>query len=84
VKIRTERIAWQEIDGELVLLDVVSSSYLTTNVSGTFLAELLREDRSRGELVAALAEKYEIDDATAGADTDAFLGSLEELELLER
>jgi hypothetical protein len=84
MKIKTDRIAWQEIDGELVLLDLVSSSYLTTNVSGAFLAGLLRDERSRDELVSALAIEYEIDSDTAGADTDVFLESLESLDLLAR
>ncbi|GAA4836893.1 hypothetical protein GCM10023221_12710 [Luteimicrobium xylanilyticum] len=83
MKIHSDRIAWQEIDGELVLLDLVSSSYLTTNQTGAFLAKLLQEEHTRDELASALVAEYEIDEAQAGADTDSFLSALSELDLLE-
>ena len=46
MRLRENGVTWQEIDGELVILDLASSTYLTTNGSGAFVAKLLQADRS--------------------------------------
>lgn len=82
VQLRQDGISWQEIEGELVILDLERSVYLTTNVSGAFLSKLLVEDRTREELVSRLAEEFGIDEERAGADVDAFLEELSRRGLL--
>jgi hypothetical protein len=82
MQLKREGISWQEIDGELVILDLVHSVYLTTNVSGTFLTKLLVEDRSRDELITALAQEFAIDADRAATDVDAFLDLLGQRGLL--
>jgi hypothetical protein len=82
VRLRTEGITWQEIDGELVILDLQSSMYLTTNGSGAFLAKLLTEERTEQELATALAAEFDIADDVAAADTAAFIEQLAEKKLL--
>ena len=84
MRLRTHDVTWQEIDGELVILDLARSTYLTTNGTGAFLAKLLTEATSEDELAAALAARYEIPVEDARADVREFLGSLTELELLEQ
>jgi hypothetical protein len=82
VRLRTEGLTWQEIDGELVILDLTASVYLTTNGSGAFLAKLLTDERTESELVDALVTEYGIDSETAAADTSAFVAQLAEKDLL--
>lgn len=82
MRLRGEDLTWQEIDGELVILDLARSSYLTTNGTGAFLAKLLVEDRTREDLVAALVTEYGVAEGEAGGDVDAFLAELTRLELL--
>ncbi|WP_324649612.1 PqqD family protein [Georgenia sp. H159] len=82
MKLRSDDITWQEIDGELVILDTARSVYLTTNVAGAHLAKLLTEDRTLGDLADALVEEYGIDRATAQADAEAFVADLREKDLL--
>jgi hypothetical protein len=82
VRLRTEGITWQEIDGELVILDLQSSMYLTTNGSGAFLAKLLTEERTEQELATALAAEFDIADDVAAADTAAFIEQLADKKLL--
>jgi len=82
MRLRTESLTWQEIDGELVILDLSGSAYLTTNGSGAFLAKLLTVDREEDELAAALATEYELSAANATADTRAFIDQLKEKKLL--
>ncbi|GAA4191427.1 hypothetical protein GCM10022288_22200 [Gryllotalpicola kribbensis] len=83
MKLRTEGLTWQEIDGELVILDLATSAYLTTNVAGATLAKLLTEERTQSELAAALVDEYAIDQGRADADTAAFIAQLREKALLE-
>jgi hypothetical protein len=82
VRLRTDGITWQEIDGELVILDLNRSTYLTTNASGTFLAKHLVEERTRDELVAALEQEFSIERERAESDVDAFVGALGAKQLL--
>ncbi|MGN0065016.1 MAG: PqqD family protein [Nocardioides sp.] len=82
MRLRSDDLVLREIDGETVLLDLVSSTYFATNATGTFLVNLLADDRERDALVSALADEFELDDATAQHDTDAFLARLREQNLL--
>jgi hypothetical protein len=82
MKLRTEGIAWQELDGELVVLDLESSSYLSANRTGTFLAGLLREERTLDELRDALVAEYGIAADVAEADAQAYVDELRSLGLL--
>ena len=77
-----ENVTWQEIDGELVVLDMARSVYLTTNRTGAFLAKELREERGRDELISALVAEYEIEHDVAARDVDSFLEQLAQEELL--
>lgn len=76
MKLRTDGVTWQEIDGELVLLDMQTSAYLTTNVAGAVLAKLLVEERTQDELADALVAEFGIDRDTAQADAASFTEQL--------
>ena len=82
MRLRENGVTWQEIDGELVILDLVSSTYLTTNGSGAFVAKLLETDRSADDLTTALVTEYGVERAVAARDTEAFLEELRRRELL--
>lgn len=82
MKLRQSDLVWREIDGDMVLLDLASSSYLSTNRTGTYLLELLVEGRDRDALVRALVDRFGIRDEIAGADTDAFIAELKQQKLL--
>ncbi|GAA1999819.1 PqqD family protein [Microbacterium ulmi] len=82
MKLRSEGVTWQEIDGELVILDLKTSAYLTTNAAGTTLAKLLTEERSLDELADALVDAFDIDRPQALADADAFVEQLSAKSLL--
>jgi hypothetical protein len=72
------------VGGELVVLDLDGSQYLTIRGSGIYLFELLGVERHRDELVAALLERFEVDEGTARVDVDRFLADLAEAGLLAR
>ena len=82
MQIRTEGLVWQELDGDLVLMDLERSVYLTTNATGGVLAKLLTEERTREELADHLVEEFGIDRERALVDVDAFTAQLLEKKLL--
>jgi len=85
MKIRKDgSLLWRQLDDEVIALDMQESVYLRLNQTGTVLWQQLQEPVTRQDLVETLIEKYEIDEAQAGADVDAFLDSLERSGLLEK
>lgn len=82
MKLRTEGVTWQEIDGELVILDLQTSAYLTTNVTGALLAKQLVDDRDLEDLVSTLVQEFAIDEQTARTDATAFVEQLRDKGLL--
>jgi hypothetical protein len=74
----------RKVGGEVVVLDLESSQYLTISGSGVLLFELLREEHDRDELVAALLSAFEVDEDTARRDVDAFIADLSDAGLLSR
>jgi hypothetical protein len=83
MKLRVDDITWREIDSDLVILDLRSSTYLTANASGTVLMRQLTEERTMRQLVQALVDAFGIPALRAQADVQAFVGELDERGLLE-
>ncbi|HZN16454.1 MAG TPA: PqqD family protein [Acidimicrobiales bacterium] len=73
LKLREDAIAWREVDGETLLLDLATSKYLSINPSATVLWRLLAEGTTREALVTALDAEYRIGAEQASEDVDAFL-----------
>lgn len=82
MKLRDDDLVLREIDGETVVLDLVSSTYFASNRSGTFLLQLLRTERDREALIVELAREFDLSVDEATADTDAFVALLREQDLL--
>lgn len=57
---------------------------ITLNDTGRLLWERLEKGAELQELVAALLEKYEVDEATARSHTDAFVAALKKHGFLEQ
>ena len=65
------------VDGTGVILDVDSLKVFTLNETGMFLVEAMGEGAAdRGGLVERLVAEFEVDEATAAADVEAFVGEL--------
>ena len=82
MRLRDADLVLREIDGETVLLDLTTSTYFSTNTTGTFLLRLLREGRDRDVLVEELSREFGLSVQAAAADTDAFVATLDEQGLL--
>jgi len=84
LKLREDEVVWQDVDDDLVVLDLRSSTYFKLNGTGALLWDLLREPTSQQDLVEALMSKYGIDEDRATSDVDAFIDSLTQKKLLDR
>ena len=82
MRARTDEVMWREVEGEAVILDLKTSTYLTTNTTGARMWKLLQEDRTSAELEEHLVGAYGISEEAARQDVDAFLAMLRENDLL--
>lgn len=78
----------REVAGEYLLVPVGRATVdlngmITLNETGAFLWEKLPEAENEEKLVDFMLEEYEIDRATAAADTAEFLGKLRELDIID-
>jgi hypothetical protein len=81
-RLRKNGVSWRELDGQIIVLDLESSKYVTVNGAGAVIWERLVAGASVDELVEELVESFDIDDATARSDTEAFLDDLRQRNLL--
>lgn len=58
------------------------SGVITLNEVGAFLWEKLQDNITKEELVSAVLAEYDIDEATAAADIEEFIGKLKGADLL--
>jgi len=68
--------AWQQIDGEVVIVDLRDSRYFSLNDSAADLWILLDRGATTEELVAALTNKYGIEIAQAQLDVTDLVSQL--------
>lgn len=84
MQIRSDRLTWREIDGEIVALDLTTSTYFTANTTASTLLRRLVDGAERDDLVSALVDEFDVDAAKAADDVDGFLDVLDDHGLLER
>ncbi len=81
-QIDAHQVHWRRAGDELLVLHLPSSRYLQLNATAGVLWDAVVEGATTEELEALLRTTYEIDEAQASADVDAFLRSLRDGGLL--
>ena len=71
-----EDIAFKEVDGNLVLLNLTSGFYYSLNETATLIYRLLRKNKSRSEILQELCTAYGVSEDTARRDLEDCLESL--------
>jgi hypothetical protein len=75
-------LIWREADGEVIVLDKRTWSYLALNESGAELFKAIAAGTTRGGLVEQLCRTYELDAQSALRDVDAFVSTMQERQLV--
>jgi len=78
---RNDDLLLQNVGGQDLLVPMGSkvldmNGLMVLNSTGRFIWELLAEDRSLEDLVAAVTERFKVDADRAGADVRAFIDDL--------
>src|SRR4051794_11047269 len=76
LRLRSDQLAWREVEGEIVVLDLTGGVYLSINDSGVALWMRLAEGATRTELAETLVGEYEVDGDLALRDVDAVIALL--------
>lgn len=82
-QLRAVDVAWREVDGELLVLDLRTSGYLSINATGKELWSRLLDGATQDELATALVETHGIDEQQAHRDVGAFIDLLHDRQLLD-
>ena len=70
-------VLFQEIEGEMVLLDTKAERYYALDDVGTRFWELLSEHRDLEPAVTAMLDEFAVDEATLRADLTTLLEELD-------
>lgn len=63
--------------------DINLNGIITLNESGAFLFNLMQEETTKQELIAAMLKEYKIDEATAKKDIEIFIERLNKTGIVE-
>jgi hypothetical protein len=75
-------VVFQEVEGEMVLLDLDRETYFALDPVGTRCWQLLVEHGDVEAVVATMVAEYEVDEETLRQDVADLLGQLESAELV--
>ena len=76
-------LEWRNVEGEIVVLDLRSATYLAVSGAGAVLWPALLEGAAFGELTDAVVEAFDVAPARAAEDVETFLGQLAAQDVLE-
>jgi hypothetical protein len=82
MRVRADAVTWRFVEDEVVILDRRTWGYLSINDSGAVLWQRLVDGATTPELAAALVEDFDVEEATALSDAEAFVAALRERDLL--
>jgi len=75
-QLRSDDVVWREVGDELVVLELSTTTYLTLNGTARLLWEKLADASTFDGLVEMLVERYPISADQARSDTEVFLSTL--------
>lgn len=81
---RGEDYVFNEVDGELVMMNIETGSYASMNETGKSIWELLEEPKTVEFVLKALTEEYDISLEAAQKDVMPFLTQLEEQSIIKK
>ena len=82
MKLRTDDLAWENVDDEIIVLDSRASRYYRLKGSGALLWTMLDDGATKADLISRLLVSYSIDEDVATNDVDTFIADLERQKLI--
>jgi hypothetical protein len=79
-----EHVHFRAFDDAIILLDLSEGEYFSLDAVGAFAWERLTRGETLGEIAAAEAAEFSVDEATALRDLEAFTSELEARRLVTR
>jgi len=76
-------VAFRDLDGEMVLLDLRSGVYFSLDAVGARIWQLLQQPASLDRVRDALVDEYEVSALRCAVDLLAFVAVLRDKELVE-
>jgi hypothetical protein len=76
-------VVFRELDGEAVLLDLVTGTYFGLNAVGTRIWQLLDAGREQADIVNVLAGEYDAAPPTIAADVERLIAELKARRLIK-
>ncbi len=73
---RSDNFVFNEVDGELVMMNIETGAYASLNETGKSIWALLDAPKSVSEVVSSLVEEYEIDQATCEKEVLPFVENM--------
>lgn len=83
LRLKSDALAWRHVDGEVIAVDLQSSTYLSAVGSGALLWQALAAGTTRDILIDLLTSEFEIERDRAAADVDVFIADLADRKLLD-
>lgn len=82
--INEDRIVIREIDEHLIILDVDSGEFISTDGTGRTVLETLQQYRNIEEIVSKIKEEYDVDEIfNVKKDVENFIEQLIEKEIVK-
>lgn len=78
-----QRITWDEIDGETLIINAETGYYFSLDGVGSLIWSMLADGVAERDIVARIVNEYQIDESTARADLQALLDALAGEELVD-
>jgi hypothetical protein len=82
-KLRSDKVVWREVGGEIVALGLERSDYLVASPSARELWKRLADGATLSDLSGALCERYDLSPQRGRDDAEAFLAELDQQGWLE-
>jgi len=79
---RSDNFVFNEVDGELVMMNIETGAYASMNETGKAIWTLLDEPKTIDAVITSLTEEYEIDRTACEADVLPFIENLAKAEIL--
>ncbi|WP_028580041.1 PqqD family peptide modification chaperone [Desulfogranum japonicum] len=76
-------VIYQELDGEMVLLDTKSGEYFGIDEIGSRIWALIEQGQTTKGIQSALLEEYDVDEETCSRHVGAFVNELQKAGLIE-